>query len=296
MISIIVSTYKPENWSAFVKNVEETIGVEYEIVKIDNPGIMSLCEVYNRGIKLAKYPYLCFSHDDIVFSLQNWGANVIDFFQKQPEYGLIGIAGVAYKTWTPTGWYFPDDRHFCKMDMYQATHNFNDREHLLRNKPSDRNFDDVITLDGCWFCTTSKVVSEFKFDENTFTSYHCYDIDFALQVGQKYKVGVVYDLDITHVSHGQYNKVWVKETFKLFEKWKKQMPRSILKVSGEEQSYNEFNAFLFILGKISENKIGLFHLFLVLYNPKMIKIVGLKRWLLLNKWTLGSLIRFLSNK
>lgn len=296
MLSIIVSTYKPDNWSTFVQNVEQTVGVEYEIIKIENPGLMSLCEAYNKGIALAKYPYLCFSHDDIVFDSMGWGKKVIRFFESNKDYGLLGIAGVGYKTWVPTGWYFPDDRHFCKIDIYQATFSVEDRVRYVRNKPLDRDFDQVVTLDGCWFCTTADVASEIKFDDKLFTSYHCYDIDYALQVGQKRQVGVMFDMDITHVSHGQYNADWVLETFKLFDKWKDILPKSVQSVSKEDISYNEFNGFLFILGKCSENKVGLWSLLKVLYSYRLYSLVGFQRWFLLNKWTLGALIRYCINK
>lgn len=296
MISLIVSTYKSDNWSTFTNNVDITIGVEYEIIKIDNPGLMGLCEAYNKGINLAKYPFLCFCHDDIVFGQPNWGNRIVDFFRDNKEYGLLGVAGDSYKTWVPTGWYFPDDRHFCKMDLYQATYSIEDRVHCLRNKPEDKNLDSVITIDGCWMCTTKEVAEQIKFDEKTFTDYHCYDIDYALQVGERYKVGVMYDLDITHVSHGSYNSGWVLQTLKLFRKWKKLLPKSVGFVSREDISYNELNGFLFILGKASENRVGLFSLLRILYTYHFISLVGLRNWIYLNKWTFGAIFRYIFKK
>lgn len=292
MISVIVSTYNPERFSAFIQNVEDTIGVEYEILRIDNPGLMSLCEAYNKGIELAKHPYLCFSHDDIVFGQLNWGKRIIDFFQKNQNYGLLGIAGDSYKTWVPTGWYFPDDRHFCKMDLYQATNSIEDRVHCLRNKPEDKDFDLVVTLDGCWMCTTKEVTEHIKFDELTFTDYHCYDVDYALQVNERYKVGVMYDLDITHVSHGSYSANWVLETLKLFRKWSNKLPQSVDPVLHKDISYNEFNGLLFFLGKASENKVGLCSILKILYTRKCMYLIDFKYWIYLNKWLLGSMIRY----
>lgn len=296
MISVIVSTYNPERFSAFIQNVEDTIGVEYEILRIDNPGLMSLCEAYNKGIELAKHPYLCFSHDDIVFGQLNWGKRIIDFFQKNQNYGLLGIAGDSYKTWVPTGWYFPDDRHFCKMDLYQATYSVEDRVHCLRNRPKDKEFDSVVVLDGCWMCTTKEVTDIIKFDNTTFTDYHCYDIDYALQVGEKYKIAVMYDLNITHVSHGSYNQKWVQESLKLFKKWRHRLPLSVNFVSNKDKSYNELNGFLFFLGKASENSIGLWCALKILYTYKCIQLVGIKNWVYLNKWTLGALLRYILKK
>lgn len=291
MISIIVSTYKPDSFKRFENNIEKTIGVDYEIIQIHNPGTMSLCEAYNKGIELAQYEYLCFSHDDIIFDSFNWGQQIIDIFQRDSSFGLIGVAGSSYKSWVPTGWYFPDDTRFCKMDLYQGENEESIVTHHKRNKPVDANYDEVVTLDGCWFCTTKKVASEFKFDEKLLTGYHCYDLDYAFQVGSKYKILVAYGLELTHVSHGDYTKEWVTETFKLHNKWKKQLPLSVANPTKDEIAYNEFNAFLFILGKASENNIYLSKVMRILYTPRLIKIVGLKRWMYLQKWTWGAILR-----
>lgn len=291
MISIIVSTYKPDSFRRFEHNIKKTIGVDYEIIQIHNPGSMSLCEAYNKGIELAQYEYLCFSHDDIIINSSDWGQHIINTFQKDPNFGLIGVAGSSYKSWVPTGWYFPDDTRFCKMDLYQEENKEGIVTHHKRNEPIDTNYDEVVTLDGCWFCTTRKVASEFKFDEKLLTGYHCYDLDYAFQVGSKYKVLVAYGLELTHLSHGDYNKEWVVETFKLFEKWKKKLPLSVANPTKEEIAYNEFNSFLFILGKTSENDIYLSKVVRILYTSQLVKMIGLKKWMYLQKWTWGAILR-----
>lgn len=293
MISIIVSTYKPDTFSRFQEYVEKSIGVDYEIIKIHNLGTMSLCEAYNKGIELAKYNYLCFSHDDILFNSLNWGQRVIDIFEKDSNIGLVGVAGDSYKPWVPTGWYFPDDARFCHMDLYQGEKDGSLTLHK-RNESIDSNIAEVVTLDGCWFCTTKKVASEFKFDEKTLTNYHCYDLDYAFQVGTKYKVMVAYGLELVHFSHGDYTKEWLTETFKLHEKWKNKLPLSVANPTKEEIAYNEFNAFLFILGKTTENGIYLFKIIQILYTFRLLKIVGFKRWLSLQKWTWGAVFRSLT--
>lgn len=295
MISIIVSTYKPDSFKRFENNIKKTIGVDYEIIKIHNPGLMSLCEAYNKGIGLAQYEYICFSHDDILINTANWGQEVIDIFRKDSTFGLIGIAGSSYKSWVPTGWYFPDDTRFCKMDLYQGENEEGTVTHHQRNKPVNANYDEVVTLDGCWFCTTKEVASEFKFDEKLLTGYHCYDLDYAFQVGRKFKVLVAYGLELIHLSHGDYTKEWVVETFKLFKKWKKTLPLSVANPTKEEIAYNEFNAFLFILGKTSENGIYLFSVMRILYTPRLVQLVGLKKWMYLQKWTWGAVLRKIVN-
>lgn len=62
MLSIIISSYQPQFYSALEKNIAETIGIPYEIIKIDNPNLMGICEAYNKGASLSKYDYLLFVH------------------------------------------------------------------------------------------------------------------------------------------------------------------------------------------------------------------------------------------
>ena len=65
MLSIIISSYQPHYYTALEKNIAATCGVEYELIKIDNPGLMGLCQAYNKGAEKAKYEYLLFLHEDV---------------------------------------------------------------------------------------------------------------------------------------------------------------------------------------------------------------------------------------
>lgn len=292
MISIIVSTYKPENFLLFEENIKKYIGVEYEIVPIHNPGLMSLCEAYNKGIELAKYPYLCFSHDDVLINLENWGHRIIDMFENNPYFGLLGIAGSTYKSWSLSGWFFPYDSRFCKMDLLQAKdRSLNNIERCLRNPPEGVKFAEVVTLDGCWMCTTAAIAKEFKFDAKTFTGYHCYDLDFAFQVGSKYKLGVLYDMELIHYSEGDYTLNWVIETFKLHKKWKDKLPITVANPISAEIADNEFKAYCFTMEKMLKTKAPFYPLFRMLYTGKLIKLVGQKKWWILQKWTWSAFIK-----
>ena len=73
MISIVVSSYQEPLYQSFVNSVEKTIGVPYEIIKVENPGIMGICKAYNLGVSKAKYDIVCFSHEDVLCYSENWG-------------------------------------------------------------------------------------------------------------------------------------------------------------------------------------------------------------------------------
>ena len=301
MISIIVSTYKPNTFSVFLENVKLNIGVEYEIISIENKGRYGLCEAYNLGIKQAKYPYICFCHDDLIINRMNWGKYVIDEFNKYSDLGLLGVAGSTYKTYSPSGWFFPYDIDYCRTDMWQAKNgDSNNKKYSLFNKPDsiDIKIEEVVVLDGCWLFTKKEVTDKYKFDEKLLKGYHCYDLDYSLQVGTEYKLGVIYDLDIIHLSEGNFDRSWIIETFKLQEKWKRKLPfysRSITPTV-EQKKNNEFKAFQFIMAKVLDYNAPLTPLLKVLYSSKLIFLMGLKNWVKVSKWTWIGILRNMYNK
>ncbi len=72
MISIIICSRHPDISASLRENMEETIGVEFEIVTIDNShGKYSISSAYNRGVERSLYPYVCFVHDDVLFRTKN---------------------------------------------------------------------------------------------------------------------------------------------------------------------------------------------------------------------------------
>lgn len=69
MISLIVCSRSPSCPDSFSKHIETTIGeLPYEIIWIDNSNNQrNICQAYNYGLSKARYDYLCFLHEDIIF-------------------------------------------------------------------------------------------------------------------------------------------------------------------------------------------------------------------------------------
>ena len=80
MISIIICNRKKVLDPKLENNIKSTIGIEYEIINIDNSdNRYNIFQAYNKGIQKSKYPYICFMHDDILYHTVNWGKNIIDY-------------------------------------------------------------------------------------------------------------------------------------------------------------------------------------------------------------------------
>src|ERR1700744_2986719 len=121
MISIIVCSVNEELFRKFEKSVADNIGVEFEIIKIDNTGNRyGICEAYNKGAASAKFEYLCFAHEDILFRSDNWGQVLIKAFEGDEHIGVIGVAGSKYKSLAPSGW--PTGN--AKADRYQLIQHY----------------------------------------------------------------------------------------------------------------------------------------------------------------------------
>lgn len=202
MLSIIISSYQPHYYTALEKNIAETCGVPYEIIKIDNPGIMGICEAYNKGGAKAQYENLLFLHEDIHFHTLNWGVKLILHLQ-QPETGLIGVAGGTYIPVAPSSWTTDKEHNFINIIQ-----NNKERDKPTLSKNIQKNTP-VLTIDGVFMSMKKSIFDEFRFS-NYLKGYHGYDLDLSLRLSKKYKNYVTSDILIEHFSEGNPDENWYK--------------------------------------------------------------------------------------
>jgi Glycosyltransferase like family len=104
MLSIIICSRNRTLSQELINNINDSIGVDYEIISVDNSeNKYSIFEAYNLGITKSKYPYLCFIHEDVFFHSNNWGVNVVAHLQDKKT-GILGIAGGDLVTKVPASW------------------------------------------------------------------------------------------------------------------------------------------------------------------------------------------------
>lgn len=224
MISIITCSNNTKNFVQFKSSIEKSVNVRFEVIRVDNTqNQYSICEAYNIGAKEAKYDYIVFAHEDILIKTENWGQLIIDIFKENEDIGLVGIAGSKYKSLSPSSWSNNDSSLDC-INIIQHYPNENKKEIQKINPEPQSKLVEVKTLDGVFLCTTKNVWSTCKFDEKTFKGFHCYDIDFSLQISQKYKLFVTYEVLIEHFSPGNLSKDWILDSIKLSDKWKNKLP------------------------------------------------------------------------
>jgi len=265
MISIIISSANKLQLRQITENITTTAGVPFEIIAIDNSKAeRGICEVYNEGIERAGYDILCFMHEDIIIETNNWGANLKSAFDAHPETGLLGVFGSDYKSATPLAWHSlkPENLFGNMIQSYKHA----DREPLHFTNSPDSKLEYVACVDGVWMATKRSVASEFKFDQETFKGFHCYDFDYSIAVGQKYKVAVIYDILINHLSEGSYTREWMLDNLKLHKKWVNILPVDVGNHSPSQRSVMEKQIFRNFVAVLIEMKFPAITAWKVLKN------------------------------
>lgn len=286
MISIVIASVNENHLADIKTNIAATIGVPYEIIDFENhEGKVGLCELYNRGAELAKFPIICYMHEDIKISTHEWGKTVVSAFDKNENLGIIGIAGGVYKAISPSGWHSVSE--ITERSHIIQQFKFSDQEDLHHNiNPYQEEAALVACVDGVWFCTLKEIVKAHPFDDKLFKGFHGYDIDFSLQVGQKYEIIVRYDILITHFSEGNFNLTWLEEILKLHQKWNRLLPISKVNLDKKTQLLIEKRTFKRFIDEAIANGITKRELYRVLWVKSGIRRLNLLLFLQLNRYVL----------
>jgi hypothetical protein len=277
MLSLIICSRDINVLAAVSKNVAETIGVPYEIVAIDNSkNKYTIFQAYNEGIEQSKYEFLCFMHEDISFKTAGWGRVVVESFENNKNLGILGVAGSSYKTFIPSGWIAAYAEKGVYVNLLQSFKDKREDLHAYAN-PRQEAYAKVISVDGVWFCTRKSIAEKTRFDDSTFKGFHCYDVDFSLNVGLQYDVAVTFDILINHFSEGSFDKDWATETLKLHKKWKSTLPLAAEQLPKGIRAELEFKAFHGILPKVLGNRYALLALLKDVASFKMISLLGMRK-------------------
>lgn len=219
-------------------NIEEKIGVPFEIIGVDNSkSSYSIFSAYNEGVSRSMFDIVCFIHEDIHFHTDGWGLKIMEHLS-DPRAGIIGVCGCTTLSKIPAPWSL-----------------FNPYKYIIQSSPTRRNptlqqtgfasnevKKEVLAVDGVFMCAKKSLFQKIHFDEDTFSGYHSYDIDICLQAHEagfcNYSVR---DILIEHYSKGFHSKDWIVNSMTLSNKWSAQLPMSLNPVSTEVLSKMEYS-------------------------------------------------------
>lgn len=233
MISIVICHRNKQLLGQISANIAETIGVEYELVVVDNTANQyNIFQAYNVGIERAKGEIICLSHEDIIFHTQGWGKLVETHFE-DPQLGAVGICGGNSMPACPAPWWNSTvlNEHFANhISTWPGEESFHDYQNPYNQKAAE-----CVSLDGAWICVPRRLFSKVRFDEQTFQGFHFYDLDICMQIVQAgYKVKVVYDVLLEHFSKGSINKDWADSGVLFADKWQHVLPLCLREASPEK--------------------------------------------------------------
>ena len=225
MVSIIICSRTSDVSPELECNIRSTIGVEYELVVIDNSqNRFSIFSAYNEGLKTAKGEILCFMHEDVIFHSDDWGKTVEKYFEKYQKVGLLGVAGTHYLPKMPAAWWDTEMRsgHLLQGSVVDGEYKII-REELWDDYKCEPT--SVVSVDGLWMCFRDTVFKDIKWDDKTFDGFHGYDTDISLQViNSDFEVHILWDITIEHKSVGVAKMDFYRSLDLLCEKWSDKLP------------------------------------------------------------------------
>jgi len=217
MITIGFSTRKIDN--NFVELLKKSSGISNpEIIPVENNGQFSLTEVYNKILNDSKNNIVILCHDDIYFDSKNWGQKILNHFKRNPDYGVLGLAGSTQLPSSAKWW-----EDFSKMRGI-VNHEHGGKKWESKYSSSLGNqIDDTVLVDGLFIVINKNNIKQ-TFNEDI-KGFHFYDVDFSFRnFIDNVKIGVMYDVRVTHKSIGETNEQWEKNREVFAEKYKDVLP------------------------------------------------------------------------
>jgi glycosyltransferase involved in cell wall biosynthesis len=220
MITIGYSTrnHNPELISYFRKSSGNP---KVQIIEKVNNGEKNLSQVYNEIIRESDNDIIVLCHDDIYFDTNNWSTKLIKLFDKNPEYGILGMAGTTHMPISGTWW---DDR--TKMYGIVNHENGGKKWESRYSNSFENSIKPVVVVDGVFIAIHKKRIKEL-FDE-TVDGFHMYDVNFCFKnFLSDVNIGVLTNIRITHKSIGMTNDQWEKNKNLFVDKYKSYLPAKV---------------------------------------------------------------------
>jgi len=189
------------------------------IEKINN-GEKSLTEVYNEILNESTNDINVLLHDDLYFEKNGWVRKILNHFEES-EYGILGVAGTTYLPKSGQWW---EDR--TKM-IGIVNHEHNGKK--WESKYSDnlgKDIRETVIVDGLFIALDKKRIKK-SFNEDV-KGFHMYDVDFCFRnYLENVKIGVIFDVRVTHKSIGATNEQWEKNKEQFVNTYSDSLPQKI---------------------------------------------------------------------
>lgn len=212
----------------FIDYLKKSSGFKkLEVIEKINNGEKSLNQVYNEILDESETDIVVLCHDDLYFDTNSWYHKIINHFEKT-DYGILGVAGTTYMSKSGQWWEQRKKMHGI------VNHEHEGKKWESKYSPSLGNdIKEVVVVDGLFLAIKKSNIKK-KFDE-TVPGFHFYDVEFSFQnYLEKVKIGVIYNVRVTHKSIGMTNEQWElnRQTFE--KKYSNLLPTFIEKKVGDK--------------------------------------------------------------
>jgi hypothetical protein len=219
MISIVYCT-REENKKHSEHLAKAAGNPKVEIIEYVNKG-ESLTKFYNKALKETKNDIVVFVHDDVMVETKQLVNKIERIFDKNPEYGIVGVAGTKYLSETGRWWDNPKT-------MYgRVAHTHEGKTWLSEySADQDKRIEEMVVVDGVFFAVHKNRIKK-QFDESV-EGFHFYDIDFCFQNHlEGVKIGVTTEIRVNHMSIGMTNEQWDINRQQFADNYKGNLPARI---------------------------------------------------------------------
>ena len=216
----------------YISYLKKTCGVKnIQVIEKINNGDKSLSQVYNEIIDESVNNIVVLCHDDIEFDTNKWGEKLLKNFSKNPDYGILGMAGSKYLDLSSQWWKVPQTMY----GIVNHKHDGKKWESRYSNSLGD-GIEEVVLVDGL-FISFDKTKIVHKFDE-TISGFHFYDLGFsAPNYLDGVNIGVMFNIRLTHLSIGQTNQEWEYNRVMFSNKYKNDLPIDITDTELENETF-----------------------------------------------------------
>lgn len=172
-----------------------------QVIEYINNGEKSLAECYNEIIEQSDFNIVVLCHDDITINTKNWGEKLNKMFSRNPEFGILGIAGT---TDLVSGTWWDIKKSMC--GIVEHTHEDKTWTSKYSADQGDK-VKEVVLVDGLFIALDKTKIKE-KFNTN-YIGFHFYDVVFSVDnYLAGVKLGLTTKFKVTHKSIGATNEQW----------------------------------------------------------------------------------------
>jgi GT2 family glycosyltransferase len=201
-VSIVICSIDEERFRKVSANYAERMGAgPYEIIRIGDA--RSLAEGYNRGLQKARGDVVIFSHDDIEILTPDFRARLVAHLQEFDVLGVAGTTRLLNARWNSAGqpWVHGQSVQPARSGKGYVVDIYGQAERLI--EPNAQ------ALDGMFIATRRAAANALRFDEEQFSAFHLYDMDFSYRAHlARMRVGIANDILIYHASLGSFGESW----------------------------------------------------------------------------------------